>query len=161
MKTRGLETILQEHPFFKGMSTKHLDILGGCASNVTFDVGEKIFELGSDADKFYIIREGLVAVQIQPQDRGAITIQTLGEGRVLGWSWLFPPYRWSFDAEALAPVRAIALDGKCLREKCDKDPELGYELLKRFCSIVVQRLEATRVQLIDLYGSDVSGGTTF
>ena len=160
METRGLETILQEHPFFKGMAKDYLDLLGGCGSNVTFRTGEHLFRMGDPADQFYILREGLVAVQIEPQDRGPMTIQTLGEGRVLGYSWLFPPNRWTFDAVALSPVRAIAMDGKCLRTKSEDDPRLGYELMKRFCIIMVQRLEATRVQLLDLYGSDVPGGTT-
>jgi CRP-like cAMP-binding protein len=110
-----------------------------------------ILRAGEPADRFYIIRHGKVGVEVFAPEVGPITIETLGEGDVLGWSWLFPPYRWVFDARALELTRAIALDGKCLREKCDEDPRLGYDLMKRFAQIMVERLQATRLQLIDLY----------
>ena len=83
-----------------------------------------------------------------------MTIETIEGGEVLGWSWLFPPYRTFFDARALNAVRALSLDGSCLRTKCEKDPAFGYELLKRFAGVVISRLEATRMQLLDLYGND-------
>jgi CRP-like cAMP-binding protein len=104
-----------------------------------------------------MIRQGKVAIQIQAAERGPITVQTLGEGDVLGWSWLIPPYRWRFDARATELTRAIALDGKCLRTKSEEDHNLGYELLRRFSSIIVQRLEAARLQLLDVYGTRSSG----
>ncbi len=78
--------------------------------------------------------------------------QTVAEGDVLGWSWLFPPYRWVFDAQALELTRALVFDGTCLRGKCEDDHNLGYELMKRFAHVVVQRLQATRLQLLDVYG---------
>jgi hypothetical protein len=91
-------------------------------------------------------------VEIFVPGRGNVAVETLGEGEVLGWSWLFPPYRWHFDARAVDMVRAIAMDGKCLRTKCDADPALGYEMVKRVASVVMQRLEAARMQLVDVYG---------
>jgi CRP/FNR family transcriptional regulator, cyclic AMP receptor protein len=81
-----------------------------------------------------------------------LTIQTLGVGEVLGWSWLFPPYRWLFDARTIELTRAIALDGKCLRAKCDEDHHLGYEMVKRFAQVIIERLQASRLQLLDVYG---------
>jgi CRP/FNR family transcriptional regulator, cyclic AMP receptor protein len=146
-----LEPILAKHPFLKGLKPEHLGILVGCASNVRFDAGQFLFHEGEEANEFYMIREGKVAVQIQGAERGPIIVQTIGEGEVLGWSWLIPPYRWRFDAKALELTRAIALDGKCLRTKSEEDHDLGYELLKRFAGIIVDRLEAARLQLLDVY----------
>jgi CRP-like cAMP-binding protein len=148
-----LEPILAKHPFLKGLEPRHLKILVGCASNVRFNAGQFLFHEGEEANEFYMIREGKVAVQIQGAERGPITVQTIGEGEVLGWSWLIPPYRWRFDGKALELTRAIALDGKCLRTKSEKDHDLGYELLKRFAGIIVERLEAARLQLLDVYKS--------
>ena len=146
-----LEPILAKHPFLKGIEPEHLKILVGCASNVRFNAGQFLFHEGEDANEFYMIRQGKVAVKIQGAERGPITVQTIGEGEVLGWSWLIPPYRWRFDAQAMELTRAIALDGKCLRTKSEEDHDLGYQLLKRFAGIIVERLEATRLQLLDVY----------
>jgi hypothetical protein len=82
-----------------------------------------------------------------------VTIHTRHEGEVLGWSWMVPPYRWHFDARASETTRAIAMDGKCLRTKCDEDHDLGYEIMKRFSLVIAERLEATRLQLMDIYGN--------
>jgi CRP/FNR family cyclic AMP-dependent transcriptional regulator len=146
-----LEPILAKHPFLKGLKPEHLKILVGCASNVRFNAGQFLFHEGEEANEFYMIREGKVAVQIQGAERGPIIVQTIGEGEVLGWSWLIPPYRWRFDVKALELTRAIALDGKCLRTKSEEDHDLGYQLLRRFAGIIVERLEAARLQLLDVY----------
>jgi CRP/FNR family transcriptional regulator, cyclic AMP receptor protein len=153
MQTQTLEPILAEHPFLKGLDSRYLQVIVGCASNVRFDAGGLIFREGEEANQFYIIRHGRVALQIFAPERGPITIDTLGPGDVLGWSWLFPPYRWHFDAKALELTRAIALDGTCLRSKCEDDHGLGYELVKRFAHVLMQRLQATRLQLLDVYGA--------
>jgi CRP-like cAMP-binding protein len=147
-----LERILAEHPFFQGLASRYLQLIVGCASNVRFDAGEFIFREGEEANQFYIIRHGKVALDILVPERGPITIETLGAGEILGWSWLIPPYYWHFNARAAELTRAIALDGKCLRTKCEDDHDLGYELLKRFAHIIEQRLQATRLQLLDVYG---------
>lgn len=147
-----LEPILAQHPFLKDLEPHHIKLIVGCASNVRFDAGEFIFREGEEAEQFYIIRAGKVALEIFSPDRGPIIIDTLGEGEILGWSWLIPPYHWRFDAQATELTRAIALDGKCLRTKCEEDHNLGYELLKTFAHLVAQRLDATRLQLLDLYG---------
>jgi CRP-like cAMP-binding protein len=149
---QNLEPFLAEHPFFKDLDRRYLELIVGCASNVRFDAGDFIFREGEEADRFYIIRHGKVALEVFAPGRGSITVQTIGEGDVLGWSWLFPPYRWHFDARALELTRAIALDGKCLREKCEEDHDLGYELVKRVAQIIMERLQATRLQLLDVYG---------
>ncbi len=148
----SLESILSEHAFFKELPPDYLKIVVGCASNVKFDEGEFLFREGGDADKFYLIRHGRIALKIFTPHKGPVTLQTIGPGEVVGWSWLIPPYRWHFDASAMELTRAIALDGKCLRGKCDDDHSLGYELMKRFAHIMEERLQATRLQLLDLYG---------
>jgi CRP-like cAMP-binding protein len=146
-----LEPILAQHPFLKGLERRHLEILVGCATNVRFNAGQYLFHEGEEANQFYMIRAGKVAVEINAAEKGSITVQTIGEGEILGWSWLIPPYRWRFDARAVEVTRAIALDGKCLRTKSEEDHDLGYELLKRFSSIIAERIEAARLQLLDVY----------
>ncbi|HET7442735.1 MAG TPA: cyclic nucleotide-binding domain-containing protein [Terriglobales bacterium] len=146
-----LEAILAKHPFFDRLEQRHLDLLVGCASNVRVDAGQFILREGEEANHFYLIRHGKVALEIFAGHRGPITVETLEDGDIVGWSWLFPPYRWRFDARAVEITRAIALDGKCLRTKSEQDHDLGYELLKRFARIVEERLQATRLQLLDVY----------
>ena len=147
----SLEPILAEHPFFKNLPSDYLKLAAGCAANVRFDAGMYIFREGQEANDFYLIRQGKIGVEIYGPERGPITIQTIGPGEILGWSWLTPPYHWRFDARALELTRAIALDGKCLRNKCEEDNRLGYELLKRFADILEERMQALRLQLLDVY----------
>ena len=146
-----LERIIAEHPFFTGLEVRHIDLLVGCASNVRFRAGDYVFKEGSEANEFYLIREGKVAVEIFAPQRRPIVVETLGEGEILGWSWLLPPYVWKFHAHAMEATRAIALDGKCLRGKCEENHDLGYLILKRFAQIIERRLEAARFQLLDIY----------
>ena len=144
-----LEPILKEHAFFKDLEPKYFDVILSCASNVRFKAEEIILREGESADKFYLIRDGRIAIYIaQPH---LITIQTIQKGDILGWSWLIPPYRYRFSARSVEDTRAIALDGKCLRGKCQENREMGYELLRRLVSVFTERLEATRLQLLDIY----------
>jgi CRP-like cAMP-binding protein len=149
-----LKRILQEHPFLVGMEPHHIEMLAGCASNVVFKAGEYLLREGEPANAFYFIRHGKVMMETHVPEKGPVLSRSRGEGEVLGWSWLVPPYKWHFDARAVELTRAIALDGKCLREKCEKDHDFGYEIMKRFILIVVERLEATRLQLLDIYGGE-------
>lgn len=148
----SLEPILRTHPFLEGLDSRFMELITGCASNVRFNAGEFLFHEDEEANQFYIIRQGRVAVESHAAGMESIIIHTVEAGDILGWSWLVPPYYWHFDARAVELTRAIALDGKCLRQKCENDHELGYELLKRFTNIITQRLEATRMQLLDFYG---------
>ena len=152
MSMKEIDALLREHPFFKDMTEDHIAILAGCASNVNFKKEEVIFRQDEKADTFYIIKEGRVTVDIVTTSE-VVRVQTLEKNDVLGWSWFFPPHVWHFDAMAVEPVRAFAMDAKCLRDKCEADTDLGYDLLKRFSSIVVNRLEATRLQTIDMFGT--------
>ena len=146
-----LQAVMIAHPFFANLPEAHLETAVGCASNVRFGAGEYIFHEGEEANKFYLIREGKVALQILSERRGPLNIQTLGEGDILGWSWLFPPYRWKFSAKTLESTRAFAMDGLCLRNKAEEDHDLGYELLKRFSRVFETRLETMRLQLVNVY----------
>jgi len=149
--TETLEGVISEHPFFKGMAEKHIRFVASCAKNVRYEKGHVIFREGDHADYFYFIREGLVAVELLIPQRGFTTVQTVAAGEMLGWSWLVSPYRWHFGARTLEQTRAFEFDGKCLRAKCEEDHDLGYEILKRFAHVVSENLEATRLQLLDLY----------
>lgn len=150
-----LEPILKEHPFFNGLEQKYFDIMLGCASNVRFKEKELIFKEGDPADKFYLIRHGKVSIEIPISRYRSITVQTIHDGNILGWSWLIPPHQCRFNCRALEDTRAIALDGKCLRGKCEEDHELGYELFLRLTKVFAQRLEYTRMQLLNLYDANV------
>lgn len=145
------ERVLRETPIFADLDEDRIATIAGCAKNMRYPAKETIYAEGDDADQFMIIREGHVAIDLQTLHRGTLTVSTVGPGDVLGWSWLFPPYEWHYNARAVEDTRAIALDARCLRGKCEEDPALGYELMKRFSSIMLARLEATRLQLMDIY----------
>lgn len=148
----SLEKILAQHPFLKDLEKKYLQLMVGCASNVRFDAGTFIYREREDANHFYILRAGKVALEIHNGGCEAITIETLTAGDVLGWAWLVSPYRWHADAHVLEMTRAIALDGKCLRDKCRDDHHLGYELMMRIVPLITHQLQATQLQLMDVYG---------
>lgn len=147
------ETLLEGQHFLKGMEKEHLEIIADCASYVRFRKGEFLFHEGEYARRFYIISSGKVAIEIFAPGRGPVMIETLEDGDVLGWSWLFEPYRWHFDALAQTDITAVAFDALCLRGKCDANHDLGYEMVKRFSQIIMERLQATRLALIDVYGA--------
>ncbi len=149
MKT--LDELLHEHEFFKGFKPEHLELMAGCATNVVFEAGQYIFHENEEANYFYVIRHGLVALEIHDPRRGPISIDTLQENDVLGWSWLFTPYRRHFDAKAVKLTRAVAIDGICLRTKCENDHTLGYLMMQRFATVLADRLEQTRLQVLKLY----------
>ncbi len=148
----GLERIVGEHPFFAGLDARFIDLVCGCARNVRFEADEYLFHDGDPADEFFLLRDGSVALEIMAPGRGTVTFQTLYEGEIVGVSWLIPPYRWAYDARALERVRAFGFDARCLRDKCEEDHDLGYDLMKRFVPVLVERLQATRLQILDVYG---------
>ena len=153
-----LEAIIKEHPFFKGLKPEYLELITGCASNVRYTSGVYMFREGEEASHFYLLRQGKVALETYAAPRGPITIETIEAGEVLGWSWLFPPYRWHFSGRVVEPVRAIALNATCLRDKSEEDHDLGYEFMKRVAQILIARLQSTRIQLLDMYNVPVRGG---
>lgn len=148
----GIEEILGRHPFFAGFAPEYGRLVAGCARNVRFAVGDYLFREGAPADEFFLLRHGRVALELVEPGRPPAVFATLGQGEIVGASWLLPPYRWQFSARAMELTRAIGLDAACLRGKCECDHHLGYEMMKRFLPILVQRLQATRLQLLDVYG---------
>jgi CRP-like cAMP-binding protein len=149
---KSLESILVKHPFFENLEAEYLELITRCASNVRFEAGEFIHRRGDEADSFYVIRQGKVALEVCPSGKKPITVQTVSDGEILGWAWLVPPYHCQFDAQAVELTCAIVLDGKCLRKKCREDHALGYELLSRLLPVMGQSMEAMRIQLSDVYG---------
>ena len=152
MSTREIHDLLKDHPFFEGLDREAIEFIAGCGSNVHFAEGTYIAREGDPADLFYVVRTGLVALEISSPDRGPLVVDTVGEAEILGVSWLFPPYRWQFDARAVEQTRAVALDGACLRGKCDQDPRLGYQLTQKLAHVMSGRMQSARVRLLDLYG---------
>ncbi len=146
----SVQEIVCGHPFFSALPGHVQELLIGCASYIRFGPNQVIFREGGEAKHFYLIGPGRVALDTFIPDRGHITVQTIHEGEVLGWSWLFPPYRWHFGALALAETQAVVFDGLYLRNMCESDAELGYQLMKRFALLLMQRLHATRLRLLEL-----------
>lgn len=149
-ETNDLIGHLRRHPFFNGMSDAHLAVLAEYALPVSFQAGEKIFAEGDAANRFYLIESGEVILSAEATPHEHQEVQILQAGDVLGWSWLFPPYYWHFSADAKTPVAAVFFYGTRLRERCEQDTSLGYEMMKRVSEIVIKRLQKNREELLDL-----------
>ncbi len=147
---KHIRDFLVEAPFFKGMTDAHLDLLAGCGRLARFKAGDLLATEGAGADSFYLIREGEVAIESHIPG-GALTVSKVECQGLVGFSWLFPPYRSQFDARAVTDVAAVQLDGACLRRKAAEDHEVGYELMRRFAEIMLHRMQATRRQMLDVY----------
>lgn len=143
--------LLAAQPFLAGLTDRQLQRLSLYASRSLFHAGSRVFYEGSRADRFWLIKDGRVNLDTHLPGRGDVVVETLGPGAVLGWSWLFPPYRWHFGAVAVATTFTVSLDGPGVRNLCESDHELGYDLTTRFMQVVVDRLQATRLRLLDLY----------
>lgn len=149
---QSIDVLLAQHPFFKDLSEEYLKLIAGCATNQVYEAGQYLFQEGEEATQFFIVRHGKIAIEARIPTQREIIIYTHDANDVVGWAWLFPPYHWRFSGRAVELTRVTALDGICLRDKCEKDPLLGYEFLKRFSHKVVYSLYETRLQLLDLYG---------
>ncbi len=139
---------LAAHPFLHGMSPDQLTALAEAASDVNFPAKQRLFEDGGSATRFWLLQSGYVRLDLHVPGQGRMKIDTIGMGELLGWSWLFPPYRWAFGAVAASPVEAFEFDGRTVRAHCVADPALGYEITQRLAYVVAKRLQATRVRLI-------------
>lgn len=151
-KARDLSTILSDNTVFRDMSDDHRRTLAGCAVLSSYDAGDLLYREGQDADSFFLIRHGRVALEVHLPNAPAIIVSTAREGEPVGWSWMIPPYRTSFDARALELTRVVKIDAICLRSKMEADPALGYEIFKRMTPVIAARLAATRRQMIDQFG---------
>jgi len=147
-----MEPILAAHPFFKGLEPRYLKLIVECAARQTFTPGQFLCRDDVEATSFYVIHHGRVAVEIYRPRRGAVTIQTIGNGEVLGWLWFDQPYLWHLDARALDLTRVISLDVQCLMDRCHQDHDFGYELMRRYAHHLALQFRVTKVQLADFYG---------
>jgi CRP-like cAMP-binding protein len=152
-----MDELLSRHPLLSGLPADVSKVVAGCARNAVFHPGSLLLAEGEPADTFYLVRRGHVSIDVHAPGRGSIVIETVGEGAVVGWSWLVPPYRWTFDARAVDEVGVVAIDGACLRAKAQSDPAFGFTLLSRVSVILLERLQATRLRLLDLYGESGRG----
>jgi len=150
-----LEALLASSRFFQGLTRADLELIAGCGSHVEFKAGEFLFHEGDPSDRFYLINRGTVALEVASPGHGALTVSTLGEDELIGWSWLVPPYRTQSDARAIEPTRATSFDGACIRMKCEEDPRLGYALLKRFAQLIERRLQDAQQQLLVIHGTPI------
>ena len=150
---KDLGQVVAEHPFFGGLDPHHTALVAGCGELAAFEPGEYLARTGAAAESFFLIRHGKVALELAIPGRDPFVLDSVAQGEVLGWSWLFEPHVWQFDARAMERVGVVRFDGACLRGKCELDPELGYGLMKRFARFLVQRVVDTRLQLMDVYGS--------
>jgi CRP/FNR family cyclic AMP-dependent transcriptional regulator len=148
----GVELLLKQHPFCQGMEAEMRRLLAECAMSEYFQAGQYLFREGMAADRFYLIRHGDVALEVHVPGREPVIVETLHEGDILGWSWLVPPYKWLVDARAAQLVRAISVNADHLRARYERDHSLAYELFRRFIPIMAYRLEAGKLQMIDIYG---------
>jgi CRP-like cAMP-binding protein len=149
---RSIEDLLADVAVLSDLPAAHRALVAGCGRNVVLRDGEYLFRAGDPANTFFAVRSGSVALEIAPPARAPVMVETVHAGDVVGWSWLFEPYRARFDARAIGELHAIAFDAECLRAKIETDHDLGYELMRRFARIMTERLQATRMRLLDLYG---------
>jgi CRP/FNR family transcriptional regulator, cyclic AMP receptor protein len=146
----ALVSEIAAHPLLQGMDPKHLELLSACAMPIRLPKGHLIFREGELASRFYLILQGKVALEARILGGETVPIQILGGGDALGWSWLFPPYYWHFDARVIESTQAIFFHGGRLRAECDEDHDLGYELIKRIAAVAIRRLQAAREQMLAL-----------
>jgi CRP/FNR family cyclic AMP-dependent transcriptional regulator len=143
-----IEERLAAHPFLRGMGMEHIKVLAQSAVPTLFEKDQVIFKTGEPANGFYLVETGSVALEGSVLEHGPITTDVVSAGEPLGWSWLFPPYLWHFDARATEPTRAICLSAILLRQHRDEDPALSHELFRRTCEVMARRLQAARRKLL-------------
>lgn len=150
-----LKELLYDHTAFKLLGPEYMNYLSECAHQETFKLDTFIFKAGEPADEFYLIDSGKVTLQVYSPPKGPLNILTLNRHDLLGWSWLYQPYTWHFEARAVTETVTYTFDAVRVREKCQEDFEFGYLLSNCFGKVMMQRLAATRLQLLDIYGSDI------
>jgi CRP-like cAMP-binding protein len=156
MRAHSIRELLAAQPVLAGLEPDDLDLMAGCGRLAVIEPGAPLAREGDPAEQFFVVRAGRVALEIA-SPTGPLVVETLEAGDIVGWSWIFPPYRWVYDVEVLEPAHVVVIDAGCLRQKCDADPEFGFRVMKRFAQVVAERLAATRLRLLDLYGNSVGG----
>ncbi len=152
--TEAMHGILSSHRFLSGLPEGTVELLAGCGHLETFEAGSLLLSEGSVADTLHLVHRGRVAIEVRGPGRDRHIVDTVGPGQVVGLSWVSPPFRWHFDARALGPVATVAIDSTCMRTRLDENPTVALALLERLASVLLGRLQATRVRLLDLYGHD-------
>jgi len=150
---KTIKALLKDHRFLEDLPDTDLDLLAGCGKNIVVKAGTFVAHEGDPADFFYVIRKGKVAIEASAPGHGTAVLETLGSGEVLGWSWLFPPHRWTFDFHVVEDAHIVAMDAKCLRGKADADTAFGYRLMKALSRAMTERLRAARMQIMDVYAN--------
>ena len=148
---QSIEHTLAATRMFRNLTPEQLRGVAALGEEVDFADGAALMIEGEPANSFFLIRDGFVALQTEAP-AGVITIETLHNGDPVGWSWLFEPYLNHFDARSRGVTHTLRFDGAALRGRCTQEPLLGYELMRSFASVIVERLDATRLQLLDVYG---------
>ncbi len=151
MNRDALREHLKNHDFFASLDSEYhyLDFIVDCAETLTLDNNDVLFRYGNPADHFYLLVSGRITVEVAAIAGPPLELQDLSAGAILGWSWLIPPYSWHFQARAVEPTELIRFDGKTIRERCETDPRFGYELLKRFSSLMSERLSFARQRMME------------
>jgi CRP/FNR family transcriptional regulator, cyclic AMP receptor protein len=160
VQTEPIATRVALHPFLAGMNRAQLALLTDCAMATHFKKRENILREGEFANRLYLIETGKVVLESVGSFAEPLAIETIGAGDLLGWSWMFPPYVWHFTARAIEPTTAIIFYGMILREHCEKNHSLGYELLKRISAVMVKRLQAGHKQMLSAHLHDASFPTS-
>lgn len=151
-KQRTISDLIMEHTFFQDLPKEDISFIAGCGKNIFFKENEIIAKPGDIANEFYLIRDGKVAITLEMPPSKLFVFHTFGANEIFGLAWLIPPYRWSVSAQAVENTRVVGFNGACLREKCEKDPRLGYMLMKHLVQELVKREDAFRLHLLDVYG---------
>lgn len=146
--------LVSAHDLFREMCAEDIKFIAGCARLRRFKANAFLARENEPADWFYLLLQGHVVIETHQNHQRSVPLLTLGPQEVVGWSWLFPPYIWHFDARSVTPLRSIEINGRCLREKCESDPRLGFDLMRRLAMVMMEHLHATRFQLLDVYSDD-------
>ena len=149
MNKQVIEDYLSSHVFFSGLDDSFIKFLSNSARELRIKKGDVLFKQGERADKYYLLRNGRVSVQVPALMGPTLEIQSLGEDQIIGWSWLIPPYRWNFLARATEDSDLLEFDGNAILARCEKDPKFGFELFKRFARLMSERLDAARQKMMD------------
>ncbi len=155
IQSEPMATRVSLHPFLAGMNKAQLALLTDCAIGSHFKKGQVILEEGEQASRFYLVESGKVTLESGAKYGRPVIVDTIGAGDLLGWSWMFPPHIWQFTAHAAEPTTAIFFYGTILREYCERDHSLGFELLKRMSAVMIRRMQAARKKMLDVHAGKI------
>jgi len=144
---------LAGHPFLRGLGREQVVALAGAATAVEVPAGHRFFEEGGRAARFWLIRTGHVALELDLPGRAPLIIETLNAGDLVGLSWASPPHEWQYGAVAVQPTQAYEFDAGAIIRACDADPGLGYQFIRRLMGVAAQRMHSSRIRMLDLYAS--------